>query len=85
MANFESEILKLRAEMWASVSSRHHTFEYFTNPTLPDTYFLQGTVAYGFKDGRKGDTLWVAKAVLEGEGKARRLGFYQVFLNAGKR
>lgn len=71
--------------MWAAVSSRHHTFEYFTNPTLPDTYLLQGTVNYGFKDGKKGDMLWVAKAVFEGEGEARRLGFYQVFLNAGKR
>ncbi|KAB5540453.1 putative fungal-specific transcription factor [Coniochaeta sp. 2T2.1] len=79
------EILKLRTDMWTAVSSRHHTFEFFTNPSLPDTYLLQGTVDYGFKDGRKGHMAWVAKAVFEGEGKARRLGFYQVFLNAGQR
>ncbi|KAB5576486.1 putative fungal-specific transcription factor [Coniochaeta sp. 2T2.1] len=79
------EILNLRTDMWTAVSSRHHTFEFFTNPSLPDTYLLQGTVDYEFKDGRKGHTAWVAKAVFQGEGKARRLGFYQVFLNAGQR
>jgi len=85
MTDPDSEILKVRTEMWASVSSRHHTFEFFTNPQLPNTYLLQGTVRYGFKDGREGDMEWVGKAVFDGEGGDRRLGFYQVFLNAGKR
>lgn len=71
--------------MWASVSSRHHTFEYFSNTQLPQTKLLQGTVSYGFKDGKDGVMEWVAKAVFEGEGEGRRLAFYQVFLNAGKK
>jgi hypothetical protein len=69
--------------MWASVSSRRHTFECFTNPAQTKTYLLQGTVEYGFKDGKKGHMEWVAKAYFEGKGQARRLGFYQVFLHAG--
>lgn len=85
MADLEVEILNVRTEMWTAVVSRHHTFEYFTNPQLPNTVLLQGTVTYGFKNGKEGDMEWVAKAVFEGEGKSRRLGFYQVFLNAGKR
>ncbi|OIW22880.1 putative fungal-specific transcription factor [Coniochaeta ligniaria NRRL 30616] len=79
------EILNVRTEMWTAIVSRHHTFEYFTNPQLPNTVLLQGTVTYGFKNGKEGDMEWVAKAIFEGEGKSRRLGFYQVFLNAGKR
>lgn len=71
--------------MWTAVSSRHHTFEYFVNEKLPNTYLLQGTVKYGFKDGKKGSTDWVGKAVFVGEGKNRRLDFYQVFLNGGKK
>lgn len=81
----KSEILKLRTGMWAAVARRHHKFEYFANPQLPHTNLLQGTVKYTFKDGKEGDVEWVAKAVFEGEGEGRRLGFYQVFLNAGKK
>jgi hypothetical protein len=71
--------------MWSAISSRRHTYEYFTNPAQPDTYLLQGHVAYGFKDGKTGEMGWAAKAVFEGEGKERRLGFYQVFLGAGSK
>jgi hypothetical protein len=71
--------------MWSAVSSRHHTFEYFVNARLPDTYLLQGTVKYGFKDGTEGYMEWLAKAIFVGEGRERRLDFYQVFFNAGSK
>ncbi|KAK2789162.1 hypothetical protein FQN53_002387 [Emmonsiellopsis sp. PD_33] len=79
------EILTTRKNMWSAVSSRHHTYTYFTSPEAPNTYLLMGHVEYGFKDGKEGGTDWVAKAEFEGEGSERRMVFYQVFLNAGKR
>ncbi|WEW58227.1 hypothetical protein PRK78_003695 [Emydomyces testavorans] len=75
-----AEILTVRQGMWAAVSSRHHTYTYFTSPEAPNTVMLAGNVKYGMKDGSQKDTDWVAKAIFEGEGKHRKLGFYQVFL-----
>jgi len=71
--------------MWSAVNARTHTYTYYASPAKPHTYLLEGEVTYGFKAGGEGTTRWVAKAEFEGEGAARRLGFYQVFLNAGSR
>ncbi|KAK2812987.1 hypothetical protein FQN50_001008 [Emmonsiellopsis sp. PD_5] len=79
------EILTIRKNMWSAVSSRRHTYTYFTSSEVPNTYTLIGQVKYGFEDGTEGEKDWVAKAEFEGEGDERRMVFYQVFLNAGKR
>lgn len=71
--------------MWEKISSRRHTYELFQNQAAPNTYLIQGTVVYGFKAGGEDTMDWVAKAVFTGEGKERRLDFYQVFLNAGRK
>lgn len=71
--------------MWSKVSSRRHTYTFYTSPEKPQTYMLEGQVVYGFKAGGEGIMRWVAKAEFEGEGAGRRLGFYQVFLNAGSK
>ncbi|KAL1954323.1 hypothetical protein VTO42DRAFT_1397 [Malbranchea cinnamomea] len=79
------EILNLRKGMWSAICSRKHTYTYFSSSELPNTYMLCGTVKYGFKDGGTGELDWVAKAEFEGEGADRKLSFYQVFLNAGRK
>lgn len=66
--------------MWSVVTSRKHTYTYYTSPEKPNTYMLSGNVKYGFKDGTMQEMDWVAKAEFEGEGKERKFGFYQVFL-----
>ena len=71
--------------MWDKISSRRHTYELFYNDAALNTYLIQGAVVYGFKAGGQGTMDWVAKAVFIGQGKERRLDFYQVFLNAGKK
>lgn len=71
--------------MWSKVSSRKHTYTYYSSPERPDTYMLEGRVEYELKTGIKTMMNWVAKAEFEGGGSDRRLAFYQVFLNAGSR
>ncbi|KAI1907750.1 hypothetical protein LOZ12_001465 [Ophidiomyces ophidiicola] len=80
-----ADILTVRQGMWSAVSSRRHTYTYFTSPDTPNTVMLTGNVKYGMKDGSQKDTDWVAKATFEEGGSARKLGFYQVFLNAGRK
>lgn len=83
-SKFEADILKLRLGMWSAISSRKHTFRYYSSLDHPNTYLLEGEVVYGFKAGGEGTMKWVAKAEFKVEGMERRLQFYQVFLNAGR-
>lgn len=71
--------------MWSAVSTRKHTYRYYSSPERPNIYLLEGDVEYGLKAGGEKIVKWVAKADLEGEGTERKLGFYQVFLNAGSK
>jgi hypothetical protein len=68
--------------MWSKISSRKHTYTYYSSIERPNTYLLEGHVVYGFRTGTEGTMKWVAKAEFEGQGSERRLAFYQVFLNA---
>ena len=71
--------------MWTEVSSRKHTYRYYSSAACPGTYLLEGEVTYTFKAGGDSSINWVAKADFEGEGTARKLKFYQVFLNVGSK
>lgn len=71
--------------MWSAISSRRHTYTFYSSPEKPQTYMVEGEVVYEFRAGGEGTVKWVAKAEFEGEGAERRLGFYQVFLNAGSK
>jgi hypothetical protein len=75
--------------MWTKISARKHTYTVYAAPEKASTFLLEGEVRYGFKEGGEGMVRWVAKAEFEGEGEGegegRRLGFYQVFLDAGSR
>ncbi|KFY13630.1 hypothetical protein V492_03131 [Pseudogymnoascus sp. VKM F-4246] len=81
----QADILQLRTGMWSKVSSRKHTYTYYSSVERPDTYLLEGDVVYGLKTGAEATMKWVAKAEFEGQGSDRRLAFYQVFLNAGSK
>ncbi|OBT82746.1 hypothetical protein VE02_09100 [Pseudogymnoascus sp. 03VT05] len=48
------EILELRKSMWSAISSRRHTYTFYTSPEKPQTYMLEGEVAYEFRAGGKG-------------------------------
>jgi hypothetical protein len=67
------------------VSTRKHTYRCYSSSHCQNTYLLEGDVLYGLKAGGERSVKWVARADLEGEGMERRLGFYQVFLNAGSK
>lgn len=84
-ANMTTEILQLRTGLWTAVSTRKHTFTYYTPAQKPDTFLLEGDVVYGLKNGSVSSMKWVAKAEFEGDGDGRKMRFYQVFLNAGSR
>ena len=84
-ADCNTDILQLRTGMWSKISSRKHTYTYYSSTERPDTYLLEGTVVYGLKTGTEATMKWVAKAEFEGQGSDRRLAFYQVFLNAGSK
>jgi hypothetical protein len=75
----------MRKRMWSEVSSRKHTYRYYSSPGCPSTCLLEGEVMYTFKAGGSNSIKWVAKADFEGEGTERRMKFYQVFLNAGSK
>ncbi|KFY96636.1 hypothetical protein V500_02370 [Pseudogymnoascus sp. VKM F-4518 (FW-2643)] len=81
----QADILQLRTGMWSKISSRKHTYTYYSSTERPDTYLLEGQVVYGLKTGTEATMKWVAKAEFEGQGSDRRLAFYQVFLNAGSK
>ncbi|KIM95873.1 hypothetical protein OIDMADRAFT_183357 [Oidiodendron maius Zn] len=84
-AKGQAEIFELRKRMWTEVSSRKHTYRYYSSTAFTDTYLLEGEVTYTFKAGGDNSINWVAKADFEGEGTARKLKFYQVFLNVGSK
>lgn len=79
-----AEILELRKNMWSAVSSRKHTFTCYASSETSNTYMVAGNVKYGFKDGKEGETDWVAKAEFEGKDDKRKMRFYQVFLVSTK-
>lgn len=77
-----TEIIGLRNAMWEKVASRLHSpLKIFpAGAKGADEVMLYGTVAYTFKDGRKGSVDWAARANLVKEDGRVKMKYYQVYL-----
>lgn len=78
-----AEIGELRQGMWAHVATRHHVVsQVFAHS--PADVFLEGTVEYGLKNGRRVTVEWASHMRFEKKGFEdgwRQLEWYQVYID----
>jgi len=78
----QAEILQVRKGMWTAVASRVHSpLKIFPFGADSNEVMIYGIVAYGFKDGRKVDVDWSARANLVKVGDTWKMAYYQVYLD----
>lgn len=78
------EILAIRKGLWAAISERLHSptkvFPFGDGEGV-DEVMLYGTVAFKFKDGRRNEIGWSARANLVQDEGRWKMKYYQVYLD----